>query len=108
MLETAHVEAVTTAKLSLAREFYDVIYEFGGGTRLLVLEEPRELTSPHSAAHFRVDDVAATVGELRARGVAFDEFDLPGLKTEDGVAMVGGRHFAWFRDPDKNVLAVHD
>jgi hypothetical protein len=31
MLETAHVEAVTTAKLSLAREFYDVIYEFGGG-----------------------------------------------------------------------------
>ena len=86
MLETAHVEALTTAKLSLARV----------------------LTSPHSAAHFRVDDVAATVGELRARGVAFDEFDLPGLKTEDGVAMVGGRHFAWFRDPDNNVLAVHD
>lgn len=115
---------MTTAKLSLAREFYegllglspagahkpdvDVIYEFGGGTRLLVVEEPRELTAPHSAAHFRVDDVAATVGELRARGVEFDEFDLPGLKTEDGVAMVGGRHFAWFRDPDNNVLAVHD
>ena len=73
-----------------------------------MVEEPRELTSPHSAAHLRVDDVAATVGELRARGVEFDEFDLPGLKTEDGVAMVGERHFAWFRDPDNNVLAVHD
>jgi hypothetical protein len=40
-------------------------------------------------------------------GSPFDEFDLPGLKTH-GVAMVGGRHFAWFRDPDNNVLAVHD
>ena len=83
-----------------------MIYEFGGDAAAVV-EEPRELTPP-SAAHFRVDDVAATVGELRARGVAVDEFDLPGLKTEDGVAMVGGRHFAWFRDPDNNVLAVHD
>ena len=55
-----------------------------------------------------MDDVAATVGELRARGVEFDEFDLPGLKPEDGVAMVGERHFALFRDPDNNVLAVHD
>jgi catechol 2,3-dioxygenase-like lactoylglutathione lyase family enzyme len=125
MLESARVEAtVTTAKLDLARTFYegplglnptgshkpgvDVIYELGGGTRLLVIEEPRELTSPHSAAHFRVDDVAATVRELRARGIEFDEFDLPGLKTEGGVAAVGDRHFAWCRDPDNNVLGFHD
>jgi hypothetical protein len=99
MLETAHVEAtVTTAKLSLAREFYegllglspagahkpdvDVIYDFGGGTRAAWWWS-RASSRRHIAPQ-------------------------PGLKTEDGVAMVGGRHFAWFRDPDNNVLAVHD
>jgi len=61
-----------------------------------------------SGARFVVDDVAATVRELRGRGVEFDEFDLPKLETTDGIATVGERHFAWFRDPDNNVLAIHD
>jgi hypothetical protein len=55
-----------------------------------------------------VDDVQATVRDLRERRIEFDEFDLPELTTTDGVATVGDRHFAWFRDPDNNVMAVHD
>lgn len=50
----------------------------------------------------------ATVRDLRERGIEFAEFDLPELQTTDRIATVGERHFAWFRDPDNNVLAIHD
>jgi extradiol dioxygenase family protein len=125
MLADAHVEAaIPVATLSLAREFYegvlglapsgshrpdiDVVYEFAGGTRLVVIEEGRAMRRAESGAHFVVDDVATTVRDLRERGVEFDEFDLPELRTTDGIATVGERYFAWFRDPDNNVLAIHD
>jgi catechol 2,3-dioxygenase-like lactoylglutathione lyase family enzyme len=125
MLADAHVEAaVPVATLSLAREFYegvlglkpsgfhrpdiDVIYEFADGTRLVVIEEARAMRRAGSGAHFVVDDVSATVRDLRERGIEFDEFDLPELTTTDGVATVGDHHFAWFRDPDNTVMAVHD
>jgi hypothetical protein len=62
-----------------------VFYELLGGTRLVVVEELIEMRRAHSAAHFRVEDMGATVRELRARGVEFDEFDLPRLKTVDGL-----------------------
>ena len=55
----------------------------------MVIEEARSLRPAESAAHFVVDDVAATMRELRGRGVEFDEFDLPELQTTDGVATVG-------------------
>jgi hypothetical protein len=51
--------------------------------------------------------VRATVNGLRERGVVFEEYDLPRLKTEDGVATVGNLSFAWFRDPDGNVVGIH-
>jgi extradiol dioxygenase family protein len=125
MLADAQVEAaVPVATLSLARNFYegalglkpsgshwrdiDLIYEFADGTRLVVIEEARAMRRAESGAHFVVDDVHATVRDLRERGVEFDEFDLPELKTMDGVATVGDRRFAWFRGPDNNVLAIHD
>ena len=61
-----------------------------------------------TVAHFVVDDVAATVRQLRALGVPFDDYDMPQLKTVDGVATVGEDRFAWFRDPDNNVLGIRD
>jgi catechol 2,3-dioxygenase-like lactoylglutathione lyase family enzyme len=64
---------------------------------------------------FDVDDLDATVGELRRRGVQFEEVDIPGLETVDGIAEVSGNYpskggvgerAAWFRDVDGNVLGV--
>src|SRR3954464_3700766 len=103
MLADARVEAAAPAMtLGRAAEFYgtvlglraggslaprtDLVYELGGGTTLLLYEWPGAPTPPLTFAHFVVDDVAATVQELRGRGVAFDEYDLPELKTVDGVA----------------------
>ena len=54
-----------------------------------------------------MSDVRAAVNELRDRGVRFEEYDAPGLKTDDGIATTGDFQEAWFRDPDGNVLRIH-
>jgi catechol 2,3-dioxygenase-like lactoylglutathione lyase family enzyme len=63
-------------------------------------------TAQHTQAGWMVDDLEVTVRELRNRGVVFEEYDLPGLKTEDGIADLGYERAAWFKDPDGNILSV--
>jgi catechol 2,3-dioxygenase-like lactoylglutathione lyase family enzyme len=62
-----------------------------------------------------VDDIEATVAEMKARGVVFEEVDLPGLRTVDGIAEVSGNYpskggkgerAAWFRDSEGNMLGI--
>ena len=63
---------------------------------------------------WEVADVSATVAELKKRGVVFEEVDLPGLKTVDGIASIEGNYpskgtgelGAWFRDSEGNLLGV--
>ena len=43
---------------------------------------------------------------LRGKGVAFEDYDLPGVKTVDGIAELGGVRGAWFKDPEGNILSV--
>ena len=57
-------------------------------------------------AGFLADDVEGTVRELRDRGVAFEEYDVPGLKTENGIATIGDLKTSWFKDSEGNTLAV--
>ena len=80
-------------------------FEAGHGT-LLVYESVGAGKSRHTVAGFRVDDVDATVATLRERGVEFEDYNLPELKTEGGVAAVGDVRAAWCRDPDGNLLAI--
>ena len=61
-----------------------------------------------------VDDIEATVAELRRRGVIFEEYDLPGLTTVNGIAEIAGNYpskgsgerGAWFRDSEGNMLGI--
>jgi catechol 2,3-dioxygenase-like lactoylglutathione lyase family enzyme len=64
---------------------------------------------------FEVDDLEATVAELKERGVVFEDVDVPGLETVDGIAQVEGNYpskgghgelAAWFRDLDGNMLGI--
>jgi predicted enzyme related to lactoylglutathione lyase len=80
-------------------------FEVGGGT-LLAYESVGAGKSRHTVAGFRVDDIDETVSTLRDRGVAFEEYDLPDLKTENGIAAVGDVRAAWCKDPDGNILAI--
>ena len=57
---------------------------------------------------FRVDDILAAIAELKARGVAFADYDLPGLKTVEHVCVLGSEKAAWFADPEGNILCLHE
>jgi len=54
----------------------------------------------------RVDDIVAALAELKARGVTFEEYDLPGMKTHQGIATAGGAKSAWFTDSEGNIMAL--
>jgi hypothetical protein len=54
-----------------------------------------------------VNDLEAAIQDLSQRGVTFEQYDLPGLKTdEQGIADIGGLRGGWFKDPDGNILAI--
>ena len=53
-----------------------------------------------------MEDVEAEVAELRRSGVVFEEYDMPGLKTVNGIATAGGAKAAWFKDSEGNILAL--
>jgi catechol 2,3-dioxygenase-like lactoylglutathione lyase family enzyme len=58
-------------------------------------------------ADWSVDDLESVVDELTARGVAFERYDNAAVTTnEKGIAVLGGRKSAWFKDPDRNLLGL--
>jgi hypothetical protein len=63
-------------------------------------------TSKASYAFWDVKDVKAEVAELKKKGVVFEEYDMPGLKTVNSIATGGGASTAWFKDTEGNILAI--
>jgi len=77
------------------------------GANYLLIYKTDFRRGENTVASFLVDDVKATVRELRDRGITFEEYDLPGLKTEDGVVSLGDfGQTAWFKDSEGNTIAV--
>jgi hypothetical protein len=83
-----------------------VVYEFGERTACFMYPSPGAGTSKASQAFWQVDDVEREVAELKARGVKFEEYDTPGMKTEGGILTAGGAKSAWFKDTEGNIMAV--
>jgi len=121
MLKNAQIVAyIPVADLARARKFYEqkvglqpkeeyaggVIYECGKGSWFFMYRSPGAGTSKASTAFWAVDDVAAEVAELKARGVVFEEYDTPQIKTLSSIATGGGAKTAWFKDTEGNILAV--
>jgi catechol 2,3-dioxygenase-like lactoylglutathione lyase family enzyme len=80
-----------------------------------VFESAGAASGEHTQMAWEVGDIEATVRDLRERGVVFEEFDLPGLRTVDGIAAVEGNYpskggvgekAAWFRDSEGNLLGI--
>ena len=84
-----------------------VSYEFAGGTAcFLYPAAPSAGTSKASQAFWQVDDLDRVMKRLRERGVVFEEYDDPGLKTVNGVFVGGGAKAAWFKDTEGNIMAL--
>src|SRR5260370_2976120 len=105
MLKNARiVPYMTVADVGRARKFYEekvglkpkeeyaggVIYECGNGSRVFMYPSPGAGTSRASTAFWQVNDVAAEVTELKARGVLFEEYEMPGIKMETSISSAGG------------------
>jgi catechol 2,3-dioxygenase-like lactoylglutathione lyase family enzyme len=79
-------------------------FRAGDGT-LVVYESVAAGQSRGTMAAFRVDDLETVASSLRENGLAFEEYDTPDLKTENGVARIGDLLAAWAKDPDGNIIA---
>ena len=120
MLRTAPIRAyIPASDVGRARKFYEqtvglrpkeeyaggVIYECGG-VDVFMYPTGNAGTSKASQAYWQVDDVEAEVAELKARGVVFEEYDMPGVQMRNSIAVGGGAKTAWFKDTEGNILAI--
>lgn len=125
MLDNGTVTAnMPAADLKRARAFYAdklgltptsevagvmLIYKTAGGSMFSVYETEYAGQAGHTIAQWHVDDVDTEVRELKANGVTFEEYDMPGVTWHDSVAsMEGMGKAAWFKDSEGNILCVDD
>jgi catechol 2,3-dioxygenase-like lactoylglutathione lyase family enzyme len=76
------------------------------GTRFLLFPSSGVASATHTQLGFAVDDIAATVNELKQRGVKFEEYDFPGFDTATSIATAGDVQSAWFKDSEGNLLGI--
>jgi catechol 2,3-dioxygenase-like lactoylglutathione lyase family enzyme len=128
MLENGHVATrLPVQDMQRARAFYaeklglepaeerpgGLLYRCAGG-EFALFESTGASPGTFTQMGWSVDDVDATVAELRSRGVVFEQVDVPGLKTVDDIAQVAGNYpsrgsgerAAWFRDSEGNMLGI--
>jgi catechol 2,3-dioxygenase-like lactoylglutathione lyase family enzyme len=108
-LERAKKFYTQTLGLSVAKETEGgITFKAGDSTKLYVYK--RGLTkADHTVSTFMVLDIEKTVDDLIAKGVVFEQYDYPELKTDKKgivVSKIEGEKAAWFKDPDGNILAL--
>ena len=74
--------------------------------RVLVYETQFAGTAQNTALGIDSDDFDRDLADLKAKGVTFNDYDLPGIKTVDGVIELGGMRTAWFNDSEGNIIAL--
>jgi len=83
-----------------------LLYRSGEDRLFLLFSSPGAGTAQHQLAAWVVEDLEAEVAELRGRGVEFEEYDQPGLRTVDGIAVTPVGKAAWFKDSEGNMLTL--
>ena len=84
------------------------VFRCGNGALLALFPKAEGTKAEHTAASFEVNDIAAAIASLQARGVTFHDYDLPGFRTVNHVCVLGSERAAWFSDPEGNILCVHE
>ncbi|TME23200.1 MAG: VOC family protein [Chloroflexi bacterium] len=83
-----------------------LLFELSDGTGFAVFQSTGKPSGTHTQMALEVPDLDAAVKDLRARGLKFEEYDSPGLKTIDGIADIAGTKVAWFKDSEGNLIAI--
>lgn len=123
MLTNARFEAtLPVVDLGRAKEFYEKIlglrpveepasdvvrFASGEETSFVLYERETPTTADHTVGSFAVDNLEEIVAGLLERGVVFEQYDMPGLKTDArGIATAGPWKGAWFKDSEGNILGI--
>jgi predicted enzyme related to lactoylglutathione lyase len=110
----------SSGDISRAKQFYSEILgldvseshglltlRLAGSSNVLIYPKPNHVPATFTVLNFPVADVDQMVDELTKRGVRFEHYDLPNLKTDKkGIMRGNGPTIAWFKDPDGNILSV--
>jgi catechol 2,3-dioxygenase-like lactoylglutathione lyase family enzyme len=123
MLTTTKMTTVLPVKdMDRERDFYEkslglepqglldddtFIFSSDGSSALELLRRPDATPSQSTAFSFEVSDLDAEMTDLSGKGVKFEDYDLPGLKTINHVATSDTQRCAWFADPEGNILCLH-
>jgi len=123
MLNDSRVDAnIPASDLARARDFYAdklglsptremggevLMYRTSGGTAFQVYRTDYAGQAGHTIAQWHVDDIESEVHDLKAKGVTFEVYDMPGV-TWDGeiAAMEGLGRAAWFKDSEGNIMCI--
>jgi catechol 2,3-dioxygenase-like lactoylglutathione lyase family enzyme len=76
------------------------------GSSFIIYETSNAGTAKNTQMCFVTDDLESDMARLRERGVVFEDYDVPGLTTVDGVADMDGERTAWFRDSEGNFICL--
>ena len=110
VVDVTRADSFYRGVLGLTRAAVDaphgIFYEAGEGTRLRLYRRGPTVAD-HTVCTFVVPDLEAMIDTLTAKGVCFEQYDLPGIKTDArGIAVVGGARVAWFKDTEGNILSI--
>jgi catechol 2,3-dioxygenase-like lactoylglutathione lyase family enzyme len=114
------VATIAVKDLKAAKKFYgdilglkptpvpepEVLNYKSGNSTVLVYKSQFAGSNKATSVTWIVDDVEGTVKDLKAKGVAFEHYDFPGMTRKGDVHIAGKSKAAWFKDPDGNILAV--
>lgn len=93
-------------RVEIEMEDDSAMFETGKGTKIYLYKRAPS-KADHTLASFEVDDLEEVMDQLEEKGVEFERYDLPNLKTDEkGVMEMGDAKAAWFKDPDGNIFGI--
>ena len=124
MLTKAAVTTILPVKdMARARAFYqdklgldpkgfaadgNYLFGCGGEAQIALITKPEGTKAEHTALSFEVRGIERVIEELKSKGVVFEDYDFPNLKTVEHVCVLGSDKAAWFKDSEGNYLCVHE
>ena len=84
------------------------LFACGGDAHIALITKPEGTKAEHTALSFEVQRIERVIAELEGRGVVFEDYDFPNLKTVEHVCVLGSEKAAWFKDTEGNYLCVHE
>jgi len=84
------------------------LFALGDGGTLALFPKADGTRAEHTAISFKVDRIGVAITQLKEAGVVFEDYDFPGLKTVAHVCVLGSEKAAWFKDPEGNILCLHE